>query len=344
MEVRKVDSDNTVSEEEYAGALPLITEIQRFCLQDGPGIRTTIFMKGCPLHCPWCHNPETQSRKRELYYYKDRCTLCGRCAAACPTGATSMVRGPGNKPLLKINRLRCDGCMKCVEACLSGARGGVGREFTLLEIVKESLSDGPFYLRSGGGVTLSGGDPLLFPEFTLRLARRLKQEAVHVAIETSCFADWRFIGPLLGCVDLFLVDIKSMDPEKHKQVVGWPLEIILGNIRALVEAEANVRIHLPIIPEFNNSTDDFRALLEFLTPLAGRLTGADVLPYHVYGAGKYEFLGRGDSYHYKDIEEIPPGDLVPLAKALAEAGITRVSIGGLVGMGSERGLKPHEGG
>ena len=321
--------------------IPLITEIQRFCLQDGPGIRTTIFMKGCPLHCPWCHNPETQKTKPEVYYYPDNCTLCGRCVEVCPEKA-STIEMDNNKPVLRIDRDKCIGCLKCVDACLSGARGRVGNRLTFQEILRESLSDQPFYKRSGGGVTLSGGDPLLFPQFSLALAKALKAKKIHVAMETSCFADWNIIQPLLGSIDLFLVDIKSLDPIKHRKVIGWPLEPILKNIKMLLAANANVRIHLPIIPEFNDAVADYQAFVNFLAPLAKELTGVDVLPFHVYGEGKYTFLGREQDYKYKDIPNKPPKEVAVLARTLAKAGIQQVSIGGLVGMGSEKGMKPED--
>ena len=333
----KIDSNRTP-----ANRMPLITEIQRFCLQDGPGIRTTIFMKGCPLRCPWCHNPETQSRKREIYFYQDKCAGCGRCVEACPSGASSMVIATGKKPVSRIDRQKCLGCMKCVDACLNEARGIVGREFTMEEILKEAMADQPFFKRSGGGVTLSGGDPLVFPEFSYELAIQLKRDGIHVGMETSCFAQWEVLEPLTRCIDLFLVDIKSMDPEKHRKVVGWPLEPILENIRKLIEADANVRIHLPIIPGFNDSMEHYHACVEFLAEFSGKLTGVDILPYHVYGERKYEFLGREESYQYKGVKEISPKNLVPFAKALIEAGVIQVSLGGMVGMGTEKGLKPSE--
>ena len=341
MENAQSGIDECVSVSKHEGTIPLITEIQRFCLQDGPGIRTTIFMKGCPLRCPWCHNPETQNRKREIYFYSDKCTGCGRCVEVCPTGASSILIVSGKQPLSRIDRRKCIGCLKCVENCLVEARGVVGRHFTIDEIRIESTSDLPFYARSGGGVTLSGGDPLFFPEFSLLLASRLRKEGVHVGMETSCFARWKVIESLMSFIDLFLVDIKSMNPEKHEKVVGWPLKPILDNIRNLIEADANVRIHLPIIPGFNDSVDDFEAWAEFLAPFADRLTGVDILPYHVYGERKYEFLGRDEDYQYKGIKEIAPEVLVALAEALIRAGITQVTVGGMVGMGTERGLKPN---
>lgn len=313
--------------------IPLITEIQRYSLQDGPGIRTTIFFKGCPLHCPWCHNPETQDPKTEFYFYTDKCTCCGRCVEVCPTGASSIEVGSDNEPALKIDRTKCIRCMKCVDACLSGARSVVGRELTIDEIVKEAVSDRLFFKNSGGGVTISGGEPLAFPEFTLELAKRLKDEQVDVAMETSCFQKWEKIQPLLEFIDLFLVDIKSLDPDRHKETIGCPLEPILANIKRLIESDAYVRIHLPIIPGFNDSDDDFDAYINFLSQFADRLAGVDILPYHVYGEGKYDFLGRGESYEYKDTKEISSKRIVPLAKGLKKVHIKSVTVGGLVGMG-----------
>ncbi len=322
--------------------IPLLTEIQRYSLQDGPGIRTTIFVKGCPLQCPWCHNPETQNPKKEFYFYPEKCTRCGRCADVCSTGASSMtIDATTREPVLKIDRDKCSGCMQCVEACLSGARAVTGQELTLDAIVKEAVADRLFFENSGGGVTISGGDPLLFPEFTRELARRLKDEALHVAIETSCFQKWEKIEPLLPYIDLFLVDIKTLDPIKHQEIIGWPLEPILENIKRLIESNANVRIHLPIIPGFNDADDDFNAFIRYLSKFTDRLVGVDILPYHVYGERKYDFLGRGDTYNYKNIKQIQGKDILPLARGLKQAHIASVTIGGLVGMGSEKGKKPE---
>lgn len=323
-------------------SIPLITEIQRFCLQDGPGFRTTLFFKGCPLKCPWCHNPETQNPKKELYYYSERCSHCTRCVRVCPTGACSMDTGRDNTPRLSFNRKKCIRCMECVNACLSGARAIAGQELTLGEMMQEAMADMPFFKNSGGGVTISGGDPLLFPEFTHALAIKLKENGIHVGLETSCFQRWDKILPLLDYIDLFLVDIKTLIPEKHKDVIGWPLDPILENIHRLVESGADLRIHLPIIPDFNDSKEDFSAYQAFLSRIADKLVGVDILPFHVYGAGKYGFLGRHDTYTYKNTKQLPAKRVAPLANALKQARIKEISVGGMVGMGSGSVIKPEE--
>lgn len=230
--------------------------------------------------------------------------------------------------------------MKCVQKCLSGAREAVGIELTVDDIIREVLSDRLFYENSGGGVTLSGGEPLLYPELSLEIAKRLGNEQIHVAIETSCFAKWGEIQPLLPYTDLFLVDIKSLDQKKHKETVGWPLEPILNNIQKLFDSGATVRIHLPIIPGFNDTEEDFRAYINCVRQFDGdSLYGVDILPYHVYGESKYKFLGRGDTYPYKGVKEIPSRHLISLARGLKEAGIKKITIGGLVGIGGEQGKR-----
>ena len=291
-------------------------------------------MKGCPLKCPWCHNPETQQKGKEYFYYSDRCTHCGRCEEICPTGASRIVKTAKGQATLSIDRDLCEACMRCVSRCLSDARSIAGQELSFEEILKEVLSDKPFYVNSGGGVTISGGDPLLFPDFTLELAKALKKEQVDIAIETSCFPKWKIIEPLLDYIDLFIVDLKSLDSQKHKEVLGWPLEPIIENIKNLIEMDASVRIHVPIIPGFNDSDKDFEDYIEFLGAYADRLAGVDILNYHSYGENKYKFLGREESYEYKGVEENPPEKVLALAKGLKQCRIASVTVGGMVGITS----------
>ena len=203
------------------------------------------------------------------------------------------------------------------------------------EILQEAEADSAFFHHSGGGITISGGEPLLFPEFTLELAKQLKAKLLHVAMETSCFARWEKINPLLTCVDLFLIDIKTLDAEKHQAIVGWPLAMILKNIEMLAAHGANIRIHLPIVPGFNNSREHCQAVIEYLGNLSGCISGVDILPYHCYAENKYSLLGRGGVYQFKGVTDLPGREVLDLALGLKQAGIANITIGGLVGMGGK---------
>jgi len=308
---------------------PLITEIQRFSMHDGPGIRTTVFLKGCPLHCPWCHNPENWNPEQEIYFHVNKCVTCGQCVNICPSGALKLHQIPGEKAILAIDRDKCIWCFKCVDICPSGALESVGKSMDLPSLVQEVLSDKVFYESSGGGVTISGGEPLLYTEFTYELAHILKtKENIHVAIETCCFANWEKIEPLLEVVDLFIVDIKSMDPDKYRDIIGGTLQVVLSNIERLINSNATVRIHLPIIPGFNDSASDFDAYAEYLGQFADKLTGVDLIPFHSYATGKYTQLSR--CYHYQDVTDLSSQQLIPLVDALRQKGICEITIGGMV--------------
>lgn len=222
--------------------------------------------------------------------------------------------------------------MRCVDACLSGARAVIGQEISIENIVKEVLSDRVFYGHSGGGVTISGGEPLLFPEFTLELAQQLKKESLHVAIETSGYQKWHKIEPLTEIVDLFIVDIKSFDAQKHRAIVGAPLAPILENIERLIANRAAVRIHFPIIPNFNDTPSHFEECLSFISKYQRELNGVDILPYHVYGERKYDFLGRGESYPYKNIKPVFSNEMIAFAKTLRQLKLIDITFDGLVGM------------
>jgi len=207
------------------------------------------------------------------------------------------------------------------------------------EILREALSDKLFYKNSGGGVTISGGDPLMYPDFVAAMAERLHQEGVHLAVETSCFPKrWETVEPLVDCVDLFLIDLKCLDPVRHEEVVKWPLDAILRNLQALFARNAAVRIRIPLIPGFNDTSNDFRAYAEYLGAHADNINGVDILNYHSYAENKYKSLGRMDTYQFAGIQEAPSDLVIPLVKALKEQGISALTVGGLLGCGKHSSL------
>lgn len=309
---------------------PLITEIQRFSLQDGPGIRTTLYLKGCPLHCPWCHNPEAIRPMQEVYFHASRCMACGRCADECRSGSLRIVQAPDGHVVLRNDPSKCVSCLQCVEVCPNDAREVVGNRVDTSSIVSELLADEVFFKFSGGGVTISGGEPLLYPQFLVDLARRLKEAAsVHIAIETSGYSRWDAVRKLLPLVDLFIVDIKTMSPDKYAKVIGGSLQLVLSNIDGLINSGAAVRIHLPIIPGFNDDCTDADAYVDYLAPRADKLSGVDVLPFHSYATGKYSQLCR--EYAFKDVDDMAYHKVMPLVDALKKGGLRQVTVGGIAG-------------
>ncbi len=317
--------------------IPLISQIQHFSLQDGPGIRTTIFVKGCPLRCPWCHNPETQKTTEEFYYNSSRCDACGRCAAICPTGASELIIATDGVATLNFDREQCSNCMSCTTVCLTEARSPIGHRMTMEQIIKEAIADKPFFKNSGGGVSLSGGEPLLFPEFTTELVKRLKQEQVHVAIETTCcFKEQSVLKELAGLVDLFIVDLKSLNHQKHKEVTGGSLQTILDNLEFLYRENVNLRIHIPLVPQFNDTEEDLSSYIRYASKYHSHIQAIDILNYHSYGSKKYEFLGRTEHIQYQNLEGSQNKKTKLLINGFKNAGIKDVTVGGMVGIVSRR--------
>lgn len=249
----------------------VIFDIQRFCVHDGPGIRTTVFMKGCPLRCKWCHNPESQRPYPELMVYPDKCVRCGECLKVCP----------------KAFDARCDNKGVCAAVCRHSAREVCGRTAAVEEIVAQVLRDERYYRTSGGGVTLSGGEPFFQPEFCLALLAACREAGLHTAVETAGCVPVEVLLEAAPLTDLFLYDIKGIDPEKHRQNTGAPNDLILSNARALSEAGADIRFRMPLIPGYN---DDERAAVErFAEELSKPL---EIMPYHDTGVSKYKALRR----------------------------------------------------
>lgn len=265
----------------------IVFDIQRYSIHDGPGIRTTVFLKGCPLRCYWCQNPESQAVQPEILQNKSACTLCGRCVDICVKGVNSLAGKHA-----RLDRSRCVGCEKCVKGCTAKARTLKGKEMTVDEVLEIVLKDRAFYDNSGGGVTLSGGDPTMQPEFALQLLRRSKEAGLHTAIETCGYVAWPVLKRLLEYTDLVLFDIKTLDPVKHLNATGKDNRLIIENAKKLA-GEITMRIRRPLIPGFNDSPEDVKELLEFVKNDLG-LSGSDIdlLRYNKLGEAKFDRLDK----------------------------------------------------
>jgi glycyl-radical enzyme activating protein len=281
-------------------------EIKRFAVHDGPGIRTTLFLKGCSLACRWCHNPETISPASEIGLLKNKCTGCARCAAVCPQGAHEFRDGTHI-----LDRSRCVACARCVDACLLGALEYYGRPISVEEAVAAVLEDKTFYALSSGGCTLSGGEPLLQAEFCADVCKRLHRAGVHCAIDTAGAVPWEDFETVLPHTDLFLYDLKHVDDRIHREWTGASNRLILDNLRRLSSRGAPIEIRMPLVPGANDSDADLRAAAEFLHRL-DTVPQLRLLPHHALARSKYEALGRLDT-----MPETPSPD--PAAMANAEA-------------------------
>ncbi|MBN1402806.1 MAG: glycyl-radical enzyme activating protein [Anaerolineae bacterium] len=262
----------------------IVTNIQRFSIHDGPGIRTTVFLKGCNLHCFWCHNPETLSPRPELQIFPDRCIGCGECFQRCPHGCHVMVDGAR-----EFRRELCEGCGICAETCYAECLVLVGWVKTVEEVVEEVLRDRPFYETSKGGVTLSGGEPLLQRDFSYAILERCKAEGLHTAIETAANFPWERVASILPVTDLVMMDIKLMDSQKHRECTGVPNERILDNALHLGQQSQPLIIRTPVVPGVNDNPEEIRAIASFVAQLPNLLY-YELLPFHPMARGKYNSL------------------------------------------------------
>lgn len=294
------------------GERGVIFDVKRFAIHDGPGIRTTVFLKGCPLRCPWCHNPEGISADPQVSFRPARCIGCGRCVAACPADAVVMGE---NGPI--TDRDACTVCGRCVAACPAGAREMAGREIGADEVIDIVARDRVFYEESGGGATFSGGEPLAQPAFLAALLAGCRREGIPAALDTCCRADWEVIDGLRPLVDLFLCDIKHVDGETHRAATGEDCALILENIGRLRAAGERVWIRVPVIPGFNDTPETFAAIAETVTGI-GRVERVDVLDYNDGGTVKAERYGFSPGWDTTGGRGVPAARL---ADILAEAGL-----------------------
>jgi pyruvate formate lyase activating enzyme len=280
-----------------------VFNIQRFSLHDGPGIRTTVFLKGCPLRCRWCQNPEGLTETPELMYSHERCTGCGTCAAVCPAHAITM---PNHKATISA---RCNHCGACVQTCPVQALEMSGRNMPASAVVAELASDAVFYEESGGGITLSGGEPLAQPAFAMEILRQCKESGFHTAVDTSGYAEPDLLKAVRPFVDLFLYDIKLVDEEAHKLFTGVSNRLILDNLKTLCAAGSEVIVRYPLIPGINDDPETARAIGRQIAEYG--IAKIQVLPYHTFGSGK-----RNRLFQPKTASATPPKGEAQTAKIM----------------------------
>ena len=275
----------------------IIFNIQRYSIHDGPGIRTTVFLKGCPLNCWWCQNPESQLSGQEMVFWEDRCIGCGVCSLNCPSGAIQMEN---KKPVTDKNK--CNLCGECSRICPTQAREMIGEKLTAEEIIKEVEKDLVFYEESGGGVTFSGGEPLGQPEFLESLLICCQKKKIHTAVDTSGYISWEILNKIHSKVNLFLYDLKIMNSKRHKKYTGVSNELILENLKKLSSVHNNIFVRFPVIPGINDDYQNIKEMGEFLSSL--KVTQVNLLPYHYIGVDKYKRLGKT----YKLVTTQPPSE------------------------------------
>ena len=283
-----------------------VLDLKRLCVHDGPGLRTTVFLKGCPLNCRWCHNPEGVSPAPEIGFAKRKCLGCAKCAEVCPTGSHRFDGG-----LHTLNHGTCVACGRCVEACLPGALELHGREMLAADVTAAVLEDRTFYAESGGGCTLSGGEPLWQASFCAEVLSLLGREGIHRAVDTSGAVPWKGFETVLPHTDLFLYDVKHTDDPLHREHTGSPAHGILDNLRRLSACDVPIEVRIPIIPGFNADEAGMAAIGDVLQGLPN-LAGVRLLPYHL-ARTKYEMVGRPDTMPH-----------VPLPDAATMARLARV--------------------
>jgi pyruvate formate lyase activating enzyme len=321
----------------------LITNVQRFSIHDGPGIRTTVFFKGCPLRCFWCHNPETWRLKPEVQVFPDRCIDCGVCFERCPQGAHVMVDcdgrvvpvngGPpkgesssGEEDALNRRFLRdlCQSCGTCVDTCYAEALVMAGKWWTPEELLEELLRDQPFYEQSGGGITLSGGEPLMQQAFSLRVLQLCRAAGLHTAIETAAPTRWRDLAELLPWLDLVMMDIKLIDEGAHRDATGISNRLVLENARRLAETDMPLIVRTPVIPTVNDNMEAIGAVAQFVRDFPNLLY-YELMPFHRLAEGKYRSLDI--YYQARDFEPPAREQMEALAEHARATGVRQVKVG-----------------
>lgn len=294
-----------------------VFDAQRFSLHDGPGLRTCLFLKGCGLHCSWCANPEGLRRTKDIAVLADECFGCGDCLSACEPGALKLEAGR-----LDWTENICDRCGQCIRVCPSEAIKGIGEDISASVAVTRMLRDAAFF-RSGGGITLTGGEPALQPAFALAVLQLAREEGLNTAMETCGFAPWSNYEPLLPFLDLIMLDIKHMDPIRHRQETGGDNEIVLENAKRFAKSGVPLTVRVPLIPGFNANAQDLGAIAQFAADL--HVPEIHLLPYHTLGRSKYVALGR--EYPMGEAAILKPAEVDSLADLVRGFGLN-VVVGG----------------
>lgn len=278
-----------------------IIDIQRYTVHDGPGIRTEVFLKGCPLRCLWCHSPDSQAAEDEIAWFEIKCIgvdSCGKCLEVCPTGALTKGRRFYSRfekkeiQVIELNRDACNNCGRCAGVCWPKALYLTGRDASLSEIMRIIDRDRLYYRKSKGGVTVSGGEPMVQYKFVKALLQQCKARGLHVCLDTCGYAEWEHYREVLDYVDLVLYDLKHMDTVQSQLLTGVPNELILENARKMAEEGVALQIRIPVIPGCNDSEENIRATGAFCAGLGSSVTLVQILPYHRLGSAKYERLGK----------------------------------------------------
>lgn len=296
----------------------LITHIQRFSIHDGPGIRTTVFFKGCPLRCFWCHNPETWRMQPEIQVFPDRCIGCGACLERCEQGVHQLEHGAH-----RFRRELCLACGRCAETCYAQALVLTGKWWTAEQLTQELLRDRPFYEQSDGGITLSGGEPLLQADFSLRLLQQCHQAGLHTAIETAALCPWPDLQSLLPWLDLVMMDIKLVDEAGHRAAAGAPNRLILDNARRLAQTAIPLIVRTPIIPTVNDTLEAVGEIASLIRDFPNLLY-FELMPFHRLAQGKYHSLGL--EYRAANLNPLSPDEMQTLARHAHNLGVPHVRV------------------
>ena len=298
----------------------VVNDIQRMCTNDGPGIRTVVFLKGCVLNCKWCHNPEGKRCFPEVIPFVSNCEGCGECLKVCSTGALQIR---DKRPY--IDKALCSNCFQCVKVCKYDGLVVWGKIMSVNEVMREVMSDKLFYLNSGGGVTVSGGEPMTQPSFVLALLKRAKEEEIGTALDTCGHAAWEDFEKVLPYTDLVLYDIKLMDSKKHREYAGVGNELILENAKRIAASGVKMRIRIPVIPGTNDSRENWEETGKFIEKLGDAVEGLDLLPYHPYAGAKYRAFG--EDYPYPIGEGLEDEILIPIVEFFLDY-VPEVTVGG----------------